>query len=72
MSTDWSDEILIVKLPAEPNMCYELDAITEEVYERSQSDLIVDFGCVERITCKNLCELLKLSRAKGLAVSRNA
>ncbi|MBN2313394.1 MAG: PilZ domain-containing protein [Sedimentisphaerales bacterium] len=60
MGTDWSDEILIVKLPAEPDMCYELDAITEEVYERSQSDLIVDFEYVGRITCKNLCELLKL------------
>ena len=60
MSTEWSDEILIAKLPAEPDMCYELDAIAEEVYERSQSDLILDFEYVGRITCKNLCELFKL------------
>jgi anti-anti-sigma regulatory factor len=60
MNADWSDEILIVRLSAEPDMCYELDAIIEEVYERSQSDLVVDFEHVERITCKNLCELLKL------------
>ena len=60
MSDDWSDDILIAKLPAEPRTSDELDAVTRIALDKPQSDLIVDFGGVDKVTCQSLCELLRL------------
>jgi len=62
MSRDWSDDILIVKLPAEPQTSDELDTVAVMVSERPESDLIVDLGAVEKPACRSLCELMRLSR----------
>jgi len=62
MGRDWSDDILIVKLPAEPQTGDELDAVASMVLERPESDLIVDLGAVDKPACRSLCELMRLSR----------
>jgi anti-anti-sigma regulatory factor len=62
MGHDWSDDILIVKLPAEPQTGDELDAVASMVLERPESDLIVDLGAVDEPACRSLCELMRLSR----------
>ena len=61
MGHDWSNDILIAKLPAEPQTSGELTAVTALALERPASDLIVDLGAVEEPTCQTLCELMKLS-----------
>jgi anti-anti-sigma regulatory factor len=62
MGHDWSDDILIVKLPAEPQTSDELHAVTTLAHDRPKSDLIVDLGAVDEPTCRSLCELMKLCR----------
>jgi anti-anti-sigma regulatory factor len=62
MSRDWSDDILIVKLPAEPQTGDDLNAVAEMALERPESDLIVDLGAVDEPACRSLCELMRLCR----------
>jgi len=61
MGHDWSEDILIARLPAEPQTSGDLAAVTAMALERPRSDLIVDLGAVEELTCQTLCELMKLS-----------
>ena len=61
MSRDWSDNILITKLPAEPHTSGELNAITAKLaLDGPTSDLIVDLGAVDKPTYQTLCRLTKL------------
>jgi anti-anti-sigma regulatory factor len=61
MGRDWSDNILITKLPAEPQTVDELNAITAKLsLDRPTSDLIVDLGAVNKPTYQTLCQLTKL------------
>lgn len=60
MHCDWSDDILIVKLPAEPQTSTELHAVARVALDRPKSDMILDFGSVDKLTCQTLCELMKL------------
>ncbi len=61
MDHDWSDNILITKLPAEPQTSDELDAITAKLaLDSSTSDLIVDLGAVDKPTYQTLCRLTTL------------
>lgn len=62
MGRDWSDDILIVKLPAEPQTSDELNAVAAMILERPESDLIVDLGAVDDLACRSFCELMRLSR----------
>ena len=62
MGRDWSNDILIVKLPAEPQTGDELNTVAAMVLERPESDLIVDLGAVDEPSCRSLCELMRLSR----------
>lgn len=60
MGRDWSDNILIVKLPTEPRTSYELDTVARLVLDRPSSDLLVDFGAVEKPTYQTLYKLTEL------------
>ena len=61
MDHDWSDNILITKLPAEPQTSDELDVITAKLaLDSSTSDLIVDLGAVDKPSYQTLCRLTKL------------
>ena len=58
MGHDWSDDILITKLRAEPQTSDELNAVTAKLaLDRPKSDLIVDLGAVEEPTYQTLCRL---------------
>ena len=56
----WSNEIVIVHLPQEPEMSDELTAITEFISERENYDVVVDFSSVDNVTSSDLSKLLKL------------
>jgi anti-anti-sigma regulatory factor len=62
MGRDWSDDLLIVKLPAEPQTGDELNAVAAMVQARPEADLIVDLGAVDEPGCRSLCELMRLYR----------
>jgi anti-anti-sigma regulatory factor len=61
MGHDWSNNILITKLPAEPQTSDELNAITAKLtFDKPTSDLIVDLGAVDKPTYQTLCRLTTL------------
>lgn len=63
MGHDWSDNILITKLPAEPQTSDELNAITAKLaLDNPKSDLIVDLGAVDKPTWQTLRRLTTLCR----------
>jgi len=60
MGHNWSDDILIAKLPAEPQTSDELDAVTTLALDRPKSDLLIDIGAVGEPTYQTLCKLTEL------------
>jgi hypothetical protein len=60
MNHDWSDHILIVKLPMEPRTSDELNAVTKLVLDRPKSDLLVDIGAIGEPTYETLYKLMEL------------
>jgi anti-anti-sigma regulatory factor len=60
MGHDWSDNILIVKLPTEPRTSEELNTVTRLVLDRPRSDLLIDIGDVEKPTYQTLYKLREL------------
>jgi anti-anti-sigma regulatory factor len=59
---NWPEDIIIVKLPAEPQTSDELQAVIKISHDRLDRDLIVDFSNVDTISCLSLCNLMKLHR----------
>jgi anti-anti-sigma regulatory factor len=56
-----SDDILITRLPSEPQTSNELDALTTKlVLDGAESDLLVDLGAVDEPTYETLCRLTTL------------
>ena len=58
----WSGNIIIVQLPGEPHTSSELETVIDTAYQKSDSDIILDFSRVERVTCLTLCQLTKLHK----------
>ena len=59
---NWSDNIVLVDLPAEPDMIDELKNVTEIVRDRGDCDVVLDFSGVDIITSSSLSALLKLRK----------
>jgi len=59
---NWSDEIVLVDLPQEPNMGDELKAVTEIVRDRGDCDVVIDFSNVDIVTSSSLSKLLRLRK----------
>jgi len=57
---NWSDDVLLVSLPADPEVSNELGAVVEMVRDKRQCDLVIDFSSVHLITSATIAELLKL------------
>jgi len=62
---NWSEDIILVDLPAEPEMGDELKTITEIVRDRGDCDIVVDFSSVDIVTSSSLSKLLKLRKLLG-------
>ena len=61
-SQNWSEDIIIVTLPAEPQTSEELQAVTKIALDRPDCDLIMDFSKVDTASCLSLCILMKLHK----------
>jgi anti-anti-sigma factor len=59
---DWSENIVLVDLPAEPDMTDELKSVSEIVRERGNCDVVMDFTGVDILTSSSISAMLKLRK----------
>jgi len=59
---NWSEDIILVDLPPEPNMGDELKTVTGVTRDRGDCDVVVDFSSVDIVTSSSLSKLLKLRK----------
>ncbi len=59
---NWSEEIILVDLPQEPEIGDELNTVTEMVRDRGDCDVVIDFSRVDIVTSSSLSKLLKLRK----------
>jgi len=59
---NWSEDIILVELPEEPQIAEELEAVTDIVRNRGDCDLVMDFSDVDIIISSSLSKLLELRK----------
>ncbi len=59
---NWSENIVVVDLPEEPQLSDELKAVTEIVRDRGDCEVVIDFSSVDIVTSSSLSKLLKLRK----------
>jgi anti-anti-sigma factor len=59
---NWSEDVILVDLPQEPDMGEELKTATEMVRDRGDCDVVIDFSSVDIVTSSSLSKLLKLRK----------
>lgn len=59
---DWSENIVVVDLPAEPDAGDELRTITDIVRDRGDCDVVIDFSGVDILTSSSLSSMLRLRK----------
>jgi anti-anti-sigma factor len=59
---NWSDDIILVDLPQEPNMGDELKTVTDISRDRGDCDVVIDFSKIDIVTSSSLSKLLKLRK----------
>lgn len=59
---NWSEDVILVDLPGEPEMGEELTTVTQMVRDRGDCDVVVDFAGVDIVTSSSLSKLLKLRK----------
>jgi anti-anti-sigma factor len=59
---DWSENIILVDLPPEPQIGDELETVTQIVRDRADCEVVVDFSSVDIVTSSSLSKLLKLRK----------
>ena len=62
---DWSEDIILVDLPQEPEMGDELKTVTGTVRDRGDCDVVIDFSNIDIIASSSLSKLLKLRKLLG-------
>ncbi|MGA2070055.1 MAG: STAS domain-containing protein [Sedimentisphaerales bacterium] len=59
---NWSENIVLVDLPAEPLMGDELKTVADIIKDRGDCDVVVDFSTIDIITSSSLSKFLKLRK----------
>jgi len=59
---NWSEDVILVDLPQEPEIGEELKTVTEIVRDRGDCDVVIDFSLVDIATSSSLSKLLKLRK----------
>ncbi len=62
---NWSEDIVLVDLPPEPELGDELKTATETIRDRGDCEMVIDFSNVDIITSSSLSKLLKLRKLVG-------
>src|SRR3974390_672841 len=58
----WSKNMVLVALPAEPQMSDELKAVADIIKDRGDCDVVTDFSAIDIISSSSLSKLLKLRK----------
>jgi len=59
---NWSEDVVLVDLPQEPQIGDELKSITQIVRDRGDCDVVIDFSSVDIVTSSSLSKLLRLRK----------
>lgn len=59
---NWSEDIVLVDLPEEPDMVDELRTVTGLVRNRGDCDVVIDFSSVDIVTSSSISAMLKLNK----------
>lgn len=59
---NWSENILLVDLPKEPQIVDELKEVIDIVRSRGDCDVVIDFSIVDIVTSSSLSVLLRLRK----------
>ena len=59
---NWSEDIILLDLPAEPQTGDDLRSVIEAVRDRGDCDVLIDFSSVDIITSSSISALLKLRK----------
>lgn len=59
---NWSDDIVLVDLPPEPQAGEDLKSVTEVVRDRGDCDVVIDFSSIDILTSSTLSKFLKLRK----------
>ena len=59
---NWSEDIILVDVPAEPQIADEIKAVTEMARDRGNCDVVMDFSNVDIITSSSISAMLRLRK----------
>ena len=59
---NWSENIVLVDLPAEPQLGDELKAVADIIKDRGDCDVVMDFSGIDIISSSSLSKLLKMRK----------
>ncbi len=59
---NWSENIILVDLPEEPQLGEELKTATQMVRDRGDAEVVIDFSAVDIITSSSISKLLRLRK----------
>jgi anti-anti-sigma factor len=59
---NWSENIILIDLPAEPQLGDELKAVADIIKDRGDCDVVMDFSAIDIISSSSLSKLLKMRK----------
>jgi anti-anti-sigma factor len=59
---NWSENIVLVDLPAEPQLGDEIKAVADIIKDRGDCDVVMDFSAIDIISSSSLSKLLKMRK----------
>jgi anti-anti-sigma regulatory factor len=62
-----SEHVLLITLPAEPQLSRDLEVVARSTHPASDCDVIVDFSLVEILPSATICQLIVLERVLSAA-----
>ena len=65
VNENFSQRTVLVDLAPEPEMCDELETVSETLCARGDCDVVVDFSNADIVTASSLSKLLKLRKLMG-------
>jgi len=59
---NWSENVILVDIEPEPDMCDELKTVTDMVRQRKNCSVVIDFSGADIVTSSSLAQLLRLQK----------
>jgi len=59
---NWSDQIIVVELQDDPTFTDDMNALMDQLKERGDQDVVLNFSAVNYINSSNIAKLLKIRK----------